>query len=88
MARHVGMSSSTVKAKSIKVNRFYVSSVEMPNGDSYVSVVDTHVHSHVYYRIDSGPQAHEFVKDYAKSLNASYKFMPEPYGNIIGGSGI
>ena len=86
MVRHVGMISSSVKAKSIKVNRFYVSSFEMPNGDMYVSVVDSHVHSHIYYRLDSGPQAHEFVADYAKSLNASYKFMPEPFGNIIGGS--
>ncbi len=86
MVRHVGMISSNVKAKSIKVNRFHVSSFDL-NGVLQASVIDTHLHSHVYYRPDS-KEARKFVKDYAKSLNASYKYMPEPYGNIIGGSRI
>ena len=75
---------STVKAKSIKVNRFYVSAFESPNGDKNVSVVDRHIHSHIYHRLDS-EEGRKFVKDYARSLNESYKYMPEPDRNISGG---
>ena len=67
------------------MNRFYASSFENAEGTTYASVVDRHLYSHVYYRVDS-LLAREFVKDYAKSLNASYKFIPGAHGNIIGGS--
>ncbi len=70
------------------MKRFHVSSFIMPTGEEYVSVVDSHCHSHIYYRLDTSIEARKFVEDYAKALNTSYKFMPEPFGNMIGGGGI
>ena len=66
------------------MNRFSVSTFKIAGGGIHASVIDLHTYSVVYHRPDS-KEAREFVQEYCDSLNKSYKFIPEPFGNISGG---